>query len=291
LGNEGFVAGFVYLYRRETAEVCAETAEADSRISMKICPKCQRNYTDDLSFCLEDGAQLATYAPQQKPSQEKTLILPGGIRSTEAPVSVRQTAIDGSTPAYSYPSPQLPEKRGGKLWVFAGSGVALVLVVFIALAGWFVWTARNKSTADSSQPASKSPNENPRDSNTPAAPPNVDSKSESQTAENNLEWLNGVWSGDAYQTDTKTRWAVRLTVRDDTYSIVYPDIPCKGTWKLIEKNSRSASFTEVITQGLDQCENNSRVMVEKLSASEITCRYAHPGSRAVIATVVLTKKD
>ena len=100
-----------------------------------------------------------------------------------------------------------------------------------------------------------------------------------------------MWAGDAYQTDTKTRWAVRLTVRDDSYSIVYPDIPCKGTWKLIEKNSRSASFTEVITQGLDQCENNSHVMIEKLSASEISCRYAHAGSRAVIATVVLKKKE
>jgi len=258
---------------------------------MKTCPNCQRNYTDDLSFCLEDGGQLATYAPQQNPSQEKTLILPSGIRATEAPGSVRQTAIEGSTPAYSYPSPQFPEKRGGKLWAFAGGGVALAFVVIIALAGWFVWKASNKSSADSSQAASKSPNENPRDTNPRAAPPKADSNSESQTAENSLEWLNGVWSGDAYQTDTKTRWAVRLTVRDDTYTIVYPDIPCKGTWKLIEKNSRSASFTEVITQGLDQCENNSHVMVEKLSASEITCRYAHPGGRAVIATVVLKRKE
>jgi hypothetical protein len=102
--------------------------------------------------------------------------------------------------------------------------------------------------------------------------------------------LNGVWTGDGFQTDTKTQWAARLTVRDDTYSIDYPDIPCKGTWKLIEKNSRSASFNEVITQGLNQCAN-SYVTVERLSASEISCRYTHVKSRAVIATAVLTKKD
>jgi hypothetical protein len=79
-------------------------------------------------------------------------------------------------------------------------------------------------------------------------------------------------------------------VRDETYSIDYPDIPCKGTWKLIEKNSRSASFNEVITQGRDQC-TNSYVTVEKVSASEISCRYTNMKSRAVIATAVLTKKD
>jgi hypothetical protein len=260
---------------------------------MKICPNCKRSYTDDLSFCLEDGARLApAFAPQQTPHQEKTAILPGGIRLTEEPVSVRPTAIEGSTPAYSYQPSQFPAKRGGKLWVIVGGGIAIVSVVFIAVAGWFVWKASNNSNTESSQAASNGPSRNPGETTSPVTATNDDWKSPSQTAENtNLEWLNGVWTGDGYQTDTKTRWAVRLTVRDETYSIDYPDIPCKGTWKLIEKSSQSASFTEVITQGLDQCENNSHVMVEKVSASEISCRYAHAGSRAVIATVALAKKD
>jgi hypothetical protein len=102
--------------------------------------------------------------------------------------------------------------------------------------------------------------------------------------------LDGVWSGEAYQSDTKTRWAVRLTVRDDTYSIDYPDIPCQGKWDLIDKNSSEASFTEVISRGTDRCGNNSHVMVEKVSATEISCRFTRAGSRAVIATVVLSKK-
>jgi hypothetical protein len=260
---------------------------------MKICPTCKRKYADDLSFCLEDGAQLASeYASHQVPDQEKTAILPGGIRPTEEPVAARHTAIEGSTPAYTYPSSQFPEKRGGKLWVIVGGGIAIFIVAFIALAGWFVWKAGNKSNAGSSQAASNSPNQNPGDTTAPVTPPNSDWKSQSQTSETpNSEWLNGVWAGDGYQTDTKTRWAVRLTVRDETYSIDYPDIPCKGIWKLIEKNSQSASFTEVITQGLDQCSNNSHVLVEKVSASEISCRYTHAGGRAVIATVALARKD
>jgi hypothetical protein len=260
---------------------------------MKICPTCKRSYADDLSFCLEDGVRLApAYASKQTPDQEKTAILPGGIRPTEEAVSVRQTAIEGSTPAYSHPSPQLHEKRGGKLWVIVGGGIAIIVVALIALAGLFVWNASNKSNSDSSQAASNSPNRNSGDSNSPVTTTNANRDTQSQAAETpNLEWLNGVWAGDGYQTDTKTRWAVRLTIRGETYSIDYPDIPCKGIWKLIEKNSQSASFTEVITQGLDQCSNNGHVIVEKLSATEISCRYTRAGSRAVIATMTLAKKE
>ena len=254
---------------------------------MKICPSCKRSYADDLSFCLEDGAQLVVaYAPHQVSNQEKTAVLPSGIRPTDEPLVAPRATVEASTLAYSYQQPQSPKKRGS-IWLLVGGGIAFLIVAFIALAGLFLWKATNKTDADSSQAASNSPKQNPT-----ASPLKADSSSESQAAESpNLQWLDGVWAGDAYQTDTKTRWAIRLTVRDDTYSIVYPDIPCRGTWKLIEKNSRSASFTEVITQGLDQCENNTHVLIEKLSASEVTCRYSHAGSRAVIATVVLKRKE
>ncbi len=218
-------------------------------------------------------------------------MLPGGIRPTQEPGSPRPTAIEGSTPAYSYPSPQSAGKSGGKLWAIVGGGIALVMIAIIALAGLFVWKASNNSNADSSQAASNTPDRNPGDTNTSEAVTNANRDSQSQTAETpNLEWLDGDWEGDGYQTDTKTRWAVRLTVRDETYSINYPDIPCKGTWKLIDKSTQSASFNEVITQGRDQC-TNSHVMVKKLSASEISCRYFHERTRALIATAVLTKKE
>ena len=252
---------------------------------MKICPTCKRNYTDDLSFCLDDGARLMS--SQQGPDQEKTAVLPGGLGQTETLLNVPRATVGGSTPAYTFPAPQSPEKRGGKLWMIIGGGVAIVFVGLIAVAGLFVWKASNASNADSSQAASNEPNRNSGDAPANKSNPN----SQTKTAETpDLEWLNGVWTGDGFQTDTKTRWAARLTVRDDTYSIDYPDIPCKGTWKLIEKNSRSASFNEVITQGLNQCAN-SYVTVERLSASEISCRYTHVKSRAVIATAVLTKKE
>lgn len=77
---------------------------------------------------------------------------------------------------------------------------------------------------------------------------------------------------------------------EDLYAIEYPNIPCGGRWTLIDMNSRAASFTEVITQGTDLCGNNSHVMIEKINNSEISCKYAHPSSRVVIATATLSKK-
>ena len=158
---------------------------------MKICPTCRRNYADDLSFCLEDGAQLvAAYASHQESNQEKTAILPGGIRPTEEQAVARRATVEGSTPAYSYQQPQFPEKRGSKIWLIVGGGIAIVIVAFIALAGLFVWKASNKSNADSSPAASNSPNRNPADTNATATPLNADANSESQTAESTkLEWL------------------------------------------------------------------------------------------------------
>lgn len=260
---------------------------------MKICPNCKRNYADDLAFCLDDGTQLTpAHVAQEVPDTQKTAILSGGVRPTAEPVPPRQTAIDGSTPAYPYRSPQFHEKRGGKVWAIVGGGILIVVVFFIAVAGWFIWRASIKSAAEATRSASEGPSQTSGNANVPATPTTTDTNSQSPTRETaTSEWLNGVWAGDAYQTDTNTRWAVRLTIQDDTYSIDYPDIPCKGTWKLIEKNSQSASFTEVITKGLDKCDNNSHVMVEKLNESEISCRYAHEGSRAVIATVVLKRKE
>ena len=149
---------------------------------MKICPTCKRNYTDDLSFCLDDGARLTS--SQQGSDQEKTAVLPGGSGQTETLLIVPRATVGGSTPAYSYPAPQFPTKRGGKLWMIIGGGVAIVLVGLIALAGLFVWKASNTSNADSSQAASNDPNRNSWD-----APANKDNRnSQTKTAKTpNLE--------------------------------------------------------------------------------------------------------
>ena len=246
---------------------------------MRICPICNRTYEDDtLVFCLDDGTRLsAAYARTLDP--DRTAILPDGIPPTEpSPLPPRST-IPSSLPA-TYQS----EKRGGHAWIIVGSLLVLALIGLIFVAGFFVWQARDNSNPEPSRARSATPT----DASDPA---NTNRRAEPKPTDNpELEWLDGVWSGEGYQTDTKTTWAVRLTARDETYSIDYPDIPCQGKWDLIDKNSREATFTEVITHGTDRCENNSHVMVEKVSATEISCRFTHAGTRAVIATVVLSKK-
>ena len=246
---------------------------------MRICPICKRTYADDtLVFCLDDGTRLsAVYAGTVDP--DRTAILPDGLPPTEPSPAPPRSTIPSPPPA-TYQR----EKRGGNAWIIMGGLLVLALVGLILVAGFFVWQARDNSNPEPSRPRAATPTDN----NIPA---NVNRSAESQPTDTpDLEWLDGVWSGEGYQTDTKTTWAAKLTVRDGAYSINYPDIPCQGRWDLIDKNSREASFTEVITQGKDRCGNNSHVMVEKVSATEVSCRFTHAGNRAVIATVVLSKK-
>jgi hypothetical protein len=162
--------------------------------------------------------------------------------------------------------------------------LALVVVALMMVLGYLAWKASNKPEPEFSRVSSTAPT----NSNVRA---NANRDTESRLADNaSFRWLDGVWEGEGYQSDTRTTWAVRLTVQDGMYAIEYPNIPCGGRWTLIDKNSRGASFTEVITRGADRCDNNSHVMIEKVNDSEISCKYTHAQSRVVIATVVLSKK-
>ena len=255
---------------------------------MKICHTCNRTYEDGtLVFCLDDGTRLSVACdPRATPARaldgDRTAILPGGLRQTEPALSPPRSTTTASPPA-AYQR----EKRGGNAWIIIISGLLVLVVVGLVLvAGFFLWKAGDKSNPEPERARVSTPI--PADTNVPASP---DRSAESQPTINpDLEWLDGVWSGEGYQTDTKTTWRARLTVAGDQYSIDYPDIPCRGRWELIDKNSREATFTEVITRGADRCDNNSHVMVEKVSASEISCRYTHRGGRTVIATAVLSRK-
>jgi hypothetical protein len=149
------------------------------------------------------------------------------------------------------------------------------LIGFVIVVGYVAWKA-----ATTAKPAQYS-----------NAPVNANREIESKPLEDSAgSWLDGRWEGEGYQSDTKTTWAVRLTVRDGTYSVEYPNIPCQGKWTLLDKSSVGASFTEVISEGANLCGTNSHVMLEKINDAEVSCKYTHEGSRAVIATATLSKK-
>lgn len=262
---------------------------------MKNCPTCSRTYEDDtLAFCLEDGSRLsAAYNPQathlesaaRDPKPPRTVILPADITpANPAPPPLRSTipAMAPLTNPQAALQSQPPEKRGGQLWIVLSGILALAVVGLVILLGYMGWKATDKTSPDPATLTSAAPT----NSNVSA---NASNKTESKPAENAiLQWLDGVWEGQGYQSNTKTTWATRLTVNDGVYAVDYPGIPCSGKWTLIDYYSSGASFDEVITQGTKRC-INSQVKIEKVNESEISCKYT--SRRVVIATAVLRKKS
>lgn len=264
---------------------------------MKSCPTCNRTYGDDtLAFCLDDGARLsAPYDPRstlKRPAARDTdpprteILPPEQTPVNPAPPPLRSTipAFTPSVHPQAARQSQLTEKRSGKHWIILSGMLAFIVVGLGIVLGYMAWKANSKSTPEPSSASSAAPTS----SNFPANG-NRDAKSKLPD-DPSSRWLDGVWEGEGYQSDTKTTWAVRLTVQDGTYAIEYPNIPCRGRWTLIEKNSGGARFTEVLTQGTGRCGNNSHVMIEKINDSEISCKYTHASSRVVIATAILSKK-
>jgi hypothetical protein len=202
---------------------------------MKSCPTCSRAYEDDtLTFCLDDGVRLsAAYDPHgtllgpaaRDTDPPRTAILPPELRpANQAPMPLRSTIPALAPLGYPQEAPrsQLNEKRGGKLWIILGGMLALVVVALMMVLGYLAWKASNKPEPEFSRVSSTAPT----NSNVRA---NANRDTESRVADNaSFRWLDGVWEGEGYQSDTRTTWAVRLTVQDGVYAIEYPNIPCRG---------------------------------------------------------------
>ena len=263
---------------------------------MKNCPTCNRTYGDDtLTFCLDDGTRLSAPhdprptlpgpAPRDTDPPRTEILPPHLAPGNQGPATLRSSNPAFAPLAYTQGAqPQLTEKRSGKHWIILSGTLALLLVGLVIVLGYMAWKANSKSTPEPSSFSSAT-----RPGNGVPSNENKDTES-NPPADNTSQWLDGRWEGEGYQSDTKTTWAVRLTVQDGTYAIEYPNIPCRGRWTQIDMNSRAASFTEVITKGTDRFDTNNHVMIEKMNDSEISVKYTRASSRVVIATAVLSKK-
>jgi len=268
------------------------------------------------SFMHDDPARTAILPPDRRPTHEASEPQPTIAAITSG--AYRQST-----------TPTGPTGKGSNsLWIILGGTIALLVVGLIIVVGYLALKANdNRLMTVSSAPSPNvqtntnvqtnanvqtngnlktngnvqtnsnvqtngnvETNSNAQTNSDNPANANLATESKPSSDETNLNWLEGVWTGEGYQTDTRTTWTVILTVRDGTFAIEYPNIPCRGTWSLTNKNSRGASFVEFITHGTDRCVNNERVLIERVSDSEISCKFSHAGSRAVIATVVMSKK-
>jgi hypothetical protein len=142
------------------------------------------------------------------------------------------------------------------------------------------------------QTATKSSNDNSTVSTNGnvVANTNRDTSEAKVSDDNNLQWLNGVWEGKGYQINPKSTWTIRLTVQNDKYVIEYPSLSCQGNWSLTGKESGKARFKESITQGLDRCENNGTVLIEKINDTQVSFKYSSPNTTSITSTAVLRKR-
>lgn len=261
---------------------------------MKSCPTCKRIYEDDtFTFCLDDGARLSPssdatlHLPAElSPSQHATEILQPSVITQ--PARARETQQGAKTMVYGHEAwPAQPaHKPAGRYWpILAGVAVFLLAGVAIAL-GYALWPSGDKGATEPSE------NSSANTANSPiAGGGNSNSSNTNSEAADSLAWLEGVWEGTGYQTNPKSTWTMKLTVKNETFSIEYPSLSCKGRWNLLGKETGKARFKEVITVGLNRCENNGTVLVEKLDDSRISFKYSSPNTKAITSTATLRKSS
>ncbi len=97
---------------------------------MKICPRCQKTYTDDnLNFCLEDGAVLtqsdASAMPETVVLSQPQMTQPHQPAVTNQPGTGQSWNMPVQQPSYS----MQPQKKSSSTWIWVVGILALVVLV------------------------------------------------------------------------------------------------------------------------------------------------------------------
>ncbi len=104
------------------------------------------------------------------------------------------------------------------------------------------------------------------------------------------KWMKGTWQGTGNQVDGQT-WEVSLdATKLSKIQIDYPDLDCGGKWKMVNKTDNGADLRELLTYGLDKCDQNVEVVVSRVSDQQIKVEYfLNSYSDKAIATATLTR--
>lgn len=95
---------------------------------MKVCPRCQKTYTDDnLNFCLDDGSVLNQAQNQTQDSMPETVFMnqprPTTPQTSFGNEPATQSSWTAPPPAYAAP------KKSSKTWIWVVGILAVVVVV------------------------------------------------------------------------------------------------------------------------------------------------------------------
>lgn len=71
-----------------------------------------------------------------------------------------------------------------------------------------------------------------------------------------------VWNGVAYQDDADQGWAFEVEEASETvYFVNYYTLKCRGSWFIEKKTKRQIIAIERITEGNENCHNNSKIVI------------------------------
>ena len=105
-----------------------------------------------------------------------------------------------------------------------------------------------------------------------------------------VSWLEGKWKGTGYQAPTQSDWSIVLDYDKESksFQISYPSLNCSGRWELVKKKKGYAEFVEVIQEGLENCDNNVKVVVTQIDERFVSVAYFLPEIfDGVVASAVL----
>ncbi len=119
---------------------------------MKICPRCQKTYTDDnLNFCLEDGSILTAMSQPAMPPN--TIHMPQVPTSAQQQSPTQPSAQAGWNVAPQQSYSMQPPKKSSKAWIW----VLLILgIVILVCGGGFAGLVYIGSRVEKSNTASNS---------------------------------------------------------------------------------------------------------------------------------------
>jgi hypothetical protein len=90
---------------------------------------------------------------------------------------------------------------------------------------------------------------------------------------NPSKWLRGKWEGMGDQIDGQ-KWKIVLDASDLRNVLInYPDLGCGGTWHLMRKSQDAPRLKEHITFGLDICNQDCEMILERLEDGSIKVTY------------------
>jgi hypothetical protein len=214
---------------------------------MKVCPRCQKTYTDDnLNFCLDDGVVLQQTGANEAPP---TVFMNQPAPTNPQPMVQAPPTMQSQQPAWNTsPQPQFggPPKKSSKTWLWVVLILGLVVLVCGGgLVGFFAYVAThvdNNTVAANTSPANTKTTVNTK-TNTSTSnttfPSNTTSTTSTSTTDGRTnvedidlqEWVkdtslygNTEFTGGEFIMSSKQKGYYYVLVAPDTYTCDGADI-------------------------------------------------------------------